>query len=118
MNKTKNSKLTGLSKSLRKNMTKEERRLWYDFLKDLPITVHRQKVIGNYIADFYCANSGIVIELDGSGHFEPEQILKDREKDAFFNSLGIMVLRFSNLEVLKNFDGVCEEIYNHLFECK
>ena len=113
-----NHTLLNNARSLRSNMTKEERRLWYDFLKDLPITVHRQKVIGNYIADFYCANSGIVIELDGSGHFEPEQILKDREKDAFFNSLGIMVLRFSNLEVLKNFDGVCEEIYNHFFECK
>ena len=118
MNVTNNKKLTGLSKSLRKNMTKEERRLWYEFLKDLPITVHRQKVINNYIADFYCANAKIVVELDGSGHYEPEQLLKDREKDAYFNSLGITVLRFSNLDVLKNFDGVCDEIYCHLFKNK
>ncbi len=118
MNKTNNRKLTGLSKALRKNMTKEERRLWYDFLKVLPITVNRQKVIGNYIADFYCAEASIVIELDGSGHFEQEQILKDKEKEAFFNSLGIKVLRYTNLEVLKNFDGVCKDIYMHIFKNK
>ena len=96
-------------------MTKEERHLWYDFLKSLPVTIHRQKVIGNYIADFYCAEAGIVIELDGSGHFEKETILKDKEKEAYLNSLGIMVLRYTNLEVLKNFEGVCEDIYTNIF---
>jgi len=70
MNKTNNSKLTGNAKTLRKNMTKEERHLWYDFLKTLPLTVNRQKVIGNYIVDFYIASSKIVIELDGSQHYK------------------------------------------------
>ncbi len=116
MNEINNRKLTGLSKGLRKNMTKEERRLWYDFLKTLPITIHRQKVMGNYIADFYCAKARIVIELDGSGHYEKEQILKDKEKEAYLNSLGITILRYSNLEVLKNFEGVCEDIYKNIFE--
>ena len=95
-------------------MTKEERHLWYDFLKTLPITFHRQKVIGNYIADFYCAEYSVVIELDGSGHYKDENIQKDIERDKYFNSLGIMVLRYSNYEVLKNFEGVCEDILLNL----
>ena len=68
MNKTCNSKLTNISKVLRKNMTREEKHLWYDFLKKLPVTVNRQKVIGSYVADFYCASAKLVIELDGSQH--------------------------------------------------
>ena len=78
MNTTNNSKLTGNAKTLRKEMTKEERHLWYDFLKTLPITVNRQKVIGNYIVDFYIASSKIVIEIDGSQHYED----RGRETDA------------------------------------
>ena len=70
MNKTNNSTLTGNAKTLRKNMTKEERHLWYDFLKTLPITANRQKVLGNYIVDFYIAAAKLVIELDGSQHYE------------------------------------------------
>lgn len=70
MNKTNNPKLTANAQELRKNMTKEERHLWYNFLKELPITINRQKVIGNYIVDFYCADAKVVIELDGSQHFE------------------------------------------------
>ena len=70
MNKTNNSTLTGNAKTLRKNMTKEERHLWYDFLKTLPIPANRQKVLGNYIVDFYIAAAKLVIELDGSQHYE------------------------------------------------
>ena len=69
MNKTNNYRLTGNAKALRKNMTKEERHLWYDFLKTLPFTINRQKVIGMYIVDFYCAEAKLVIELDGSQHY-------------------------------------------------
>ena len=71
MNNHRNTKLTTNAKELRKSMTKEERHLWYDFLKQLPITVHRQKPLGNYIVDFYIASAKLVIELDGSQHYAP-----------------------------------------------
>ncbi len=112
MNKTYNSILTSNVKVLRKNMTKEERHLWYDFLKILPITVNRQKIIGNYIVDFYIASAKIVIELDGSQHYEDEGIENDIIRDAFLNNLGIKVLRYSNLDVNQRFESVCEDILN------
>ena len=110
MNNTNNSKLTGNAKSLRKNMTKEERHLWYDFLKTLPITVNRQKVIGNYIVDFYIATSKLVIELDGSQHYEEKGIENDAKRDAFLIGLGFTVLRYSYLDVNQRFESVCEDI--------
>ena len=114
MNKTNNSKLTGNAKALRKNMTKEERHLWYDFLKTLPITVNRQKVIGNYIVDFYIATAKLVIELDGSQHYEDKGIENDTKRDAFLNDLGIKVLRYSNLDVNQRFESVCKDILNNI----
>ena len=102
------------SKTLRKNMTKEEKHLWYDFLKDLPQNFNRQKVIGSYILDFYCASANLVIELDGSQHYEAENKEKDMMRDEFLNELGLHVLRYSNLEVNRNFKGVCEDILKHL----
>ena len=114
MNNTNNSKLTGNTKELRKNMTKEERHLWYDFLKSLPITVNRQKVIGNYIVDFYIATEKLVIELDGSQHYEDDGIENDIKRDLFLNDLGIKVLRYSNLDVNQRFESVCEAILNHI----
>lgn len=110
MNQTNNPELTKNSQSLRRNMTKEERHLWYDFLKALPVTVNRQKTIGNYIVDFYCASAKIAIELDGSQHFDKEAIRYDTDRSAYLNSLGITVLRYSNLDVQNNFRGVCEDI--------
>jgi very-short-patch-repair endonuclease len=109
-----NNKLIKNAKTLRKNMTKEERHLWYDFLKTLPVTVNRQKVIGNYIVDFYCASSKVVIELDGSQHYSPEGVLNDKSRDEYLSELGITVLRYSNSDVNLNFKGVCEDILNHL----
>ncbi len=114
MNKFCNSKLTANSKTLRKNMTKEERHLWYDFLKELPITVNRQKVIGNYIVDFYCAEYKLVIELDGSQHYTDIGKSVDEQRDKFFNDNGIKVLRYSNLDINKNFEAVCADILNHI----
>ena len=102
------------AQTLRKNMTKEEKHLWYDFLKTLPVTVNRQKVIGRYIADFYCANSKIVIEIDGSQHYKEENAQKDKERDEYLKSLGIKVLRYSNLDINKNFEGVCKDILSKL----
>ena len=109
-----NPSLKTNSQKLRKNMTKEERHLWYDFLKTLPITVHRQKVIGKYIADFYIASSKIIIELDGSQHYEAINKLMDIKRDNYFQSLGIKILRYSNLDVNSNFNGVCEDILKNI----
>ena len=110
MNKTNNPKLTHNSQTLRKNMTKQERHLWYDFLKNLPYTINRQKVIGSYIVDFYCADAKIVIELDGGQHFEESGLMNDKIRDMYLNQLGLTVLRYSNADVDKNFEGVCQDI--------
>ena len=114
MNEQHNSKLTPNARSLRKNMTKEERHLWYDCLKKLPVTVHRQKVLGNYIVDFYLASANLVIELDGSQHYEAEGRRKDEIRDAYLRDIGCNVLRYSNADVNQRFKTVCEDIYNHL----
>ncbi len=95
-------------------MTKEEKRLWYDFLKKLPVTVNRQKNIGSYIVDFYIASHRIVIELDGSQHGEEEHREADRERDDTLYQLGVTVLRYTNIQVKKNFRGVCLDILEHI----
>ena len=97
-------------------MTKEERRLWYECLKLLPVTVNQQKVIGRYIVDFYCASAKVVIELDGSQHFGDAALAADRERDAYLRSLGLTVLRYTNLEVNRKFKEVCEDVYRHLMQ--
>jgi very-short-patch-repair endonuclease len=95
-------------------MTKEERKLWYLFLKWLPYTFYRQKVFENYIVDFYCAEKHIVIELDGSQHYENEAAEQDKIRDEYLYNLGIQVLRFSNRQVNENFETVCNEIERYL----
>ncbi len=114
MSRLHNSKLTAFSQKLRKDMTKEEKKLWYDFLKSLRQTFYRQKVIGKYIVDFYCPAAHLVIELDGSQHYEDNGIINDAERDDYFYRLGINVLRFTNLQVNIQFENVCEEILKHL----
>ena len=84
--------------------------LWYRFLKEYPVQFRRQYVIGEYITDFYCHRAGLVVELDGSGHYEPENIMKDNIRTNYLKTQGVTVMRFSNLDVLKHFDAVCEEI--------
>ena len=95
-------------------MTKEEKHLWYDFLKGLPITVHRQKVIGKYIVDFYIASAKLVIELDGSQHYDDNGIISDAKRDTFLKDLGIKVLRYSNLDIRRNFADVCQDVLKHI----
>ena len=114
MNQRNNPKLTGRAQQLRQNMTREERHLWYDFLKQLPVTFNRQKVIGRYIVDFYCAEAKLVIELDGSQHFEDAGAEADRERDEYLKSMGLMVLRYPNSAIWGNFEGVCEDILYHI----
>ena len=109
-----NKELVHNARQLRKNMTKEERRLWYDFLRTCPQRVLRQKVIGPYIVDFYCATAGLVVELDGSQHFEADGKEKDDGRDRYFASLGLTVLRYSNLDIADNFEGVCQDILRHM----
>lgn len=110
----KNARISANARTLRKNMTKEERHLWYDFLKQLPIMVHRQKVIGHYIVDFYIAERKLAIELDGTQHYERAGQDYDTVRDAYLHEHGITVLRYSNADVNQRFSGVCEDILNKL----
>ena len=91
-------------------MTKEESLLWYRFLSKHPLRFRRQYIIGNYIVDFYCHVAKLVIELDGSQHYEPEEAEKDRIRTKYLESMGLRVLRFTNIEVLQQFPAVCETI--------
>ena len=102
------------AQQLRKNQTKEERHLWYDFLKTYPIQFKRQYSIGVYYVDFYCYRAKLIVELDGSQHCTEEALLYDRQRTAYLESQGFKVLRISNLDVWKNFRGVCEQIHNEV----
>ncbi len=102
-----NKGLIPYAKVLRKNMTQQERKLWYEFLCKYPVRFQRQKTIENYIADFYCASVKLVIEIDGGGHYTEEQQRYDENRTQALNNAGVDVLRFSNLDVMKNFEGVC-----------
>ena len=102
-----NKQLVPFAKQLRKEMTKEERHLWYDFLRTHSARFSRQKVLGKYIADFYSAEAKLVIELDGSQHYEEINAEKDAERTAFLEGYGLTVIRIPNNEVNRNFRGVC-----------
>lgn len=99
-----------LAKTLRKNMTPWERKLWYEFLRYYPIRFQRQKAIGNYIADFYCAKAGLIIELDGGGHYTDEQKEKDNIRTAELENMDLRIIRICNLDIVRNFSGVTEYI--------
>ncbi len=114
MSKTNNPALTKIARTLRKNMTKEERHLWYDFFKNLSVTVNRQKVIGRYIVDFYIASAKTVVELDGSQHYDDIDRKNDKIRDNYLNTLGIKVLRYSNADINQRFDSVCSDILNNI----
>ena len=105
-----NKQLVPFAKKLRKEMTKEERHLWYDYLRTYPIRFSRQKVLGKYIADFYSAQAKLVIELDGSQHYEDGGVERDEERTAFLEKYGLTIIRIPNNEVSKNFQGVCDLI--------
>ena len=107
-----NKKLVNNARLLRKNMTKEERKLWYDFLRSYPTRFLRQKIIGNYIVDFYCPKANLVIELDGSEHYNEKGIMYDEERTEHLNNFGLQVIRVPNNYLKENFKGVCEYIDN------
>ncbi len=114
MNGWSNKYLTKNSQELRKNMTKEEKHLWYDFLKHLDVNVQRQKVLKKYIVDFYIHSSKLIIELDGSQHYSEDEQRSDAERDDYFRRNGYNVLRYSNSQIHTNFRGVCEDIMLHM----
>ena len=109
-----NKKLVSNARTLRKNMTPEEKHLWYDFLRRLPLNVRRQHNIENYIVDFYIAEKKIVIELDGRQHLSPEHKQADEQRDRDLASWNITVLRYSNDSVRNNFTAVTAEILRHM----
>ena len=111
-----NKDLTALAQTLRKNMTREEKHLWYDFLKKQPLTINRQKVLGKYIVDFLCEDAKLVIELDGAQHYSEQGRLRDAERDAYLNKLGYSVVRYTDHDIRTNFDAVCLDIERHLNE--
>ena len=105
-----NKSLVSNARNLRKNMTKEERHLWYNFLRAYPVQFLRQEILGKYIVDFYCSAAKLIVELDGSQHYEDKSMEYDKERTAYLEQYGIRVLRIPNNEVNQNFPGVCEYI--------
>ena len=109
-----NPKLKGRAQRLRKNMTPQERHLWYDFLSTYPVHFRRQRTIGPYIVDFYCAAASLVVEIDGSQHFEPEDLEYDRQRTEYLQQRGLEVARYDNSQVNTEFPAVCLDIENRI----
>lgn len=105
-----NKDLIRVAKNLRSNMTKEEKHLWYDYLKNYKVRFSRQKILGKYVADFYCAKANLVIELDGSQHYQEKELDYDKARTEYLSKFNIKVVRIPNNELNKNFDGVCRYI--------
>ena len=105
-----NKKNVQIAKTLRKNLTPQERKLWYEFLRDFSPRFQRQKPIGEYVVDFYCAKAQLAVELDGGGHYEEQQEKKDEKRTFDLSMMNIEVIRFCNLDVDRNFMGVCLRI--------
>ena len=105
-----NKELTDLAQNLRKNMTQEEKKLWYQFLKDYPVQFKRQVTCGEYILDFYCPRAKLAIEIDGKQHQMAVISNQDKAREKYLNSLGVEVLRYPNRDVIRNFYQVCKEI--------
>ena len=98
------------ARRLRREMTPYERKLWYLFLRKYPVKIYKQRIIGRFIVDFYCSSAKLVIEVDGSRHYEPQGMAYDAERSAFLSALRLEVLRFSNRDIDRDFRGVCEQI--------
>ena len=103
-------RLIEYARQLRREATRQEKRLWYDFLSKYPVRFQRQKAIGTYIVDFYCHAVRLVIEIDGDQHGEPDAVSYDSQRTAFFEQQGLKVIRFTNQEVDTSLDAVCAQI--------
>ena len=108
----KNGDLLENARRLRREMTPQERRLWYQFLRGYPIKFYKQRIIGEYIVDFYCASAKLIIEIDGSQHYDEIIMKYDEERTKYLESLGLLVVRYSNADINVRFDCVCESICN------
>ncbi len=111
-----NSENLVLARNLRRNMTRQERHLWYDFLRFYPVKFYKQRIIDNYIVDFYCHKARLVIELDGSQHYTEQGATSDAERTAVLENYNLFVLRFSNNEIDTQFERVCRIIDNIIRE--
>ncbi len=107
----KNDRLLFRARELRKNMTPQERKLWYRFLRRYPVKTYRQRIIDSFIVDFYCARAKLVIEVDGSQHYSQRGLADDRERTAVFSRCQLETLRFTNREIDTSFLEVCERIH-------
>ena len=110
----KNNGLLENARRLRREMTPQERKLWYLFLRSYPVKCYKQRIIGPYIVDFYCASAKLVIEIDGSQHYEDAGRTHDVERTAYLNSLGLRVYRYSNADINSRFERVCESIHQQI----
>ena len=111
-----NDALLPNARTLRKEMTPQERHLWYDFLRSYPVKFYKQRIIGPYIVDFYCASAKLVVEINGSQHYDEQGLAYDAKRTEFLVELGLKVLCFSNAEVNTQFQAVCEAIHNTVCE--
>ena len=91
-------------------MTDQERHLWFDFLRTYPVKFYRQRVIGNYIVDFYCSSAKLVIEIDGSQHYMPDGVKYDKIRTETLHRYGLNIVRFTNIDIDRSFREVCETI--------
>ena len=98
------------ARKLRKNMTRQEQKLWYQFLRRYPVKFYRQRRIGNYIVDFYCASAKLIIELDGGQHFEADGMVNDEVRTRELTGIGLQVIRYTNAQIDRHFEAVCEDI--------
>ena len=106
----KNNKLLSIAKILRRNMTRQEKHLWYDFLRYYPVKIYKQRIIDNFIADFYCHSARLVIEIDGSQHYTEQGKIYDEARTEILEKYGLYVLRFSNKDIDESFEGICHII--------
>ncbi len=106
----KNNRMLDRARELRREMTPQERKLWYCFLRKYPVKIYKQRIIDSFIADFYCASARIVIEVDGSQHYTEEGQAYDAERTKCLEKYGLKVIRFSNREIDREFQNVCAEI--------
>lgn len=112
----KNNQMLGRAKELRREMTPQERKLWYGFLRKYPVKIYKQRIIDSFIVDFYCASAKLAIEVDGSQHYTEEGLAYDAERAKCFEKYGLKVIRFSNQEIDREFQNVCTEIDRNIRE--
>ena len=110
MNIPKDNTKLETARKLRREMTPQERKLWYLFLQRYPVKIYKQRIIERFIVDFYCASAKLVIEIDGSQHYEAQGMAYDAERTAILESYGLKVIRYSNREIDREFRAVCDQI--------